>query len=193
MKRPTLDEVEREIAALESLQTPALQQRWRELFRIDPPPRIRAGFLRRAIAYRLQELVHGGLKPSTKRQLRMHAEQARARRMGNGTDARPETRLPMPRQRVTLSVGTRLMREWNGVMQVVEVGADDFVWRGTTYRTLSAVACAITGTKWSGPKFFGLGKDSRAAAKVSERSLVRQLQNGAADDDRDASSSGGGR
>lgn len=193
MKRPTLEEVEREIAALNDLKTPALQERWRELFRIDPPPRIRAGFLRRAIAYRLQELVHGGLKPSTKRQLRMHAEQARLRRMGTGTAAGPEERLPMPRQRVTLSVGTRLMREWNGVMQVVEVGPDGFVWRGTTYRTLSAVACAITGTKWSGPKFFGLGKGSRSAAAVSERSLVRQLAGGVVDDDRDTSSPGGER
>lgn len=193
MKRPTLDEVEREIVALDDLKTPALQQRWRELFRIDPPPRIRAGFLRRAIAYRLQELVHGGLRPSTKRQLRMIAEEARLRRMGSGTAAGRQERFPMPRQRVTLSVGTRLMREWNGVMQVVEVGVDGFVWRSTTYRTLSAVACAITGTKWSGPKFFGLAGGSRAAAKVSERSLVRQLAGGPADGDHDTSSPGGGR
>lgn len=193
MRRPTLDEVEGEIGALDNLKTPALQQRWRELFRIDPPPRIRAGFLRRAIAYRLQELVHGGLKPSTKRQLRMHAEQARARRMGTGTGNRRQERSPMPRQRVALSVGTRLMREWNGVMQVVEVTPDGFVWRGNTYRTLSAVACAITGTKWSGPKFFGLSKGSRSAAKVSEHSLVRQLAGSAVDDDLDTSSSGGGR
>ncbi len=48
------------------------------------------------------------------------------------------------------------MREWNGVTEVVDVVADGLFWRGTTYRTLSAVAVAITGTKWSGPKFFGL-------------------------------------
>ena len=99
MKRPTLEEVEREIAALDDLTTPALQQRWRELFKVDPPPRIRSGFLRRAIAYRLQELVLGGLRPAAKRQLRMYAEQARVRRVRTGTDAgtgdaEPATRLP---------------------------------------------------------------------------------------------------
>ena len=84
---------------------------------------------------------------------------------------------------MTLSVATWLMREWNGVMQVVEVTPDGFVWRGTTYRTLSAVACAITGTKWSGPKFFGLGGRTRSASKVSERSLVRKLAGGAVNPD----------
>ena len=185
-----MEGVEREIAALDTLQTQALQKRWRELFKIDPPPRIRAGFLRRAIAYRLQELVHGGLKPATKRQLRIYADNARARRLGDANEVTPSARAR--RQRVTLSVGTRLMREWNSVMQVVEVGTDGFVWRGTTYRTLSAVACAITGTKWSGPKFFGLGKGSRSAATVSERSLVRQLADGAVGDDRDSPGAGSG-
>lgn len=194
MKRPTLDEIEREITALDDLKTPALQQRWRELFKIDPPPRIRSGFLRRAIAYRLQELVHGGLKPATKRQLRSYAEQARLRRMGTGADgeevpvAGRRATLSLTRQRIALSPGARLMREWNGVMQVVEVTLDGFVWRGTAYRTLSAAACAITGTKWSGPKFFGLGNGSRSAATVSERSLVRQLAGGAVDADGGANS-----
>ena len=191
MKRPTMEEVEREIAALDTLGTPALQKRWRELFKINPPPRIRSGFLKRAIAYRLQELVHGGLKPATKRQLRMYAEQARLRRMGKGIDAEERSGAPAPRQRVTLSVGTRLMREWNGVMQVVEVTPDGFVWRGTTYRTLSAVAVAITGTKWSGPKFFGLGGASRSAAKVSDRAPVRQPAGGATGGGQGGSEPGG--
>lgn len=175
MKRPTAEEIEREIAALDTLDIKALQARWRDLFKIEPPFKIRSGFLRRAIAYRLQELVYGGLKPAARRQLKMYAEQARVRRgaIGGGSaDANPS---PTIRKRVVLLPGTRLMREWNGVTQVVEVTADGLVWRGETYRTLSSVAGAITGTKWSGPKFFGLAGPLKPARRVSERSLVQSL------------------
>jgi hypothetical protein len=175
MKRPTAEEVEREIAALDTVDFKSLQERWRELFKIEPPSSIRSGFLRRAIAYRLQELVYGGLKPAARRQLKMYAEQARARRGTTGEPADGAKPVSAARSRVVLSPGTRLMREWNGVTQVVEVTTDGFVWRGKPYRTLSAVAVAITGTKWSGPKFFGLSGPSRPATKVSERSLVRSL------------------
>ena len=71
------------------------------------------------------------------------------------------------------------MREWNGVTQVVEVLPEGFMWRGASYRTLSAVACAITGTKWSGPKFFGLDSSAGAPSKAGERSSPR-LRTGAA-------------
>lgn len=176
MKRPTTEEVEREIAALDTLDIKALQNRWRELFKIEPPRHIRSGFLRRAIAYRLQELVYGGLKPAARRQLQQYADQAIARRGMAAAEPEDGTKpVPSARNRVVLSSGTRLMREWNGVTQVVEVTPNGFLWRGTSYRTLSAVAVAITGTKWSGPKFFGLSGPARPATKVSERSLVRSL------------------
>jgi hypothetical protein len=64
-----------------------------------------------------------------------------------------------------LSPGTRLLREWNGSTEMVDVLADGFGWRGKTYRTLSAVAVAITGTKWSGPKFFGLVDQKKPKAQ----------------------------
>ena len=171
MKRLTADEIEREIAALDDLDIKALQQRWRELFKIEPPFKIRSGFLRRAIAYRLQEIVHGGLRADTKRQLRRIADELRQRRglsiwaVGSSIDqpARALSRRP------TLSPGTRLLREWNGSMEAVEVIRDGFVWRGKTYRTLSAVAVAITGTKWSGPKFFGLTGKPRASPQRAAR------------------------
>jgi hypothetical protein len=150
--RPSAADVEREIAALDGLDHPALQQRWRELYKVEPPFKIRSGFLRRAIAYRLQELVYGGLKPPTLRILRQIAEDlhaSRARNVGDVSTRRP-SRAPV------LSPGTRLLREWNGRMESVEVTGKGFVWRDGHYRTLSAVAVAITGTKWSGPKFFGL-------------------------------------
>jgi hypothetical protein len=157
VKRLTKAEVEREIAALDTLDTKALQQRWAALYGRDPPSRIRAGLLRLGIAYRLQEKAFGGLKPKTIRHLRTLSAELRAARAPVETqvDAVMPIR-PSVVQTLTLTPGTRLVREWNGTTEVVDVVADDLVWRGTTYRTLSAVAVAITGTKWSGPKFFGL-------------------------------------
>ena len=181
MKRLTAEEVEREIAALDGLDLKALQNRWRELYRVEPPFKIRSGFLRRAIAYRLQELVFGGLSAKTRRQLKAMAEDARSRRQP--AIAGPETpgtlavpSLPAPRRR-TLSPGTRLLREWNGSTEIVDVLVDGFGWRSKTYRTLSAVAVAITGTKWSGPKFFGLvgGNGFKATKHNSSEPALRAL------------------
>jgi len=147
--------------SLEGLDITTLQDRWRELYKLPPPFKIRSGFLRRAIAYRLQELLLGGLKLQTKRELRRIAARARANRSHSGGKplaadiAIPPSESIPPRRRI-LSAGTRLLREWNGTTEVIDVLAEGFGWRGKTYRTLSAVAVAITGTRWSGPKFFGL-------------------------------------
>ncbi len=179
-KRPSKEKVEREIAALDALETKALKAMWATLYQRDPPSRIRAGLLRLGIAYRLQEQAFGGLKPQTVRLLRKLATQLRSERaasQGRGeTDIRPSAR-PTVSQSFALTPGTRLMREWNGTTEIVDVVAEGFVWRGVTYRTLSSVAGAITGTKWSGPKFFGLvpgtprrrGTDSRARADGAGR------------------------
>jgi hypothetical protein len=160
MTRLTAAEVEREIVALDTLGTKALRQRLGELSKAEPPPKVGPGFLKRAIAYRLQELAFGGLKPHTRRLLQRLAAQMHAQRELASVSAAS----PAPRRRI-LSPGTRLLREWNGTTEVVEVIADGFVWRDRSYRTLSAVAVAITGTKWSGPKFFGL---LPTAAKVTQ-------------------------
>lgn len=158
MKRPTKDEVEREIGALDTLDTKALQERWRTLYRKDPPPKIRARLLRLGIAYRLQELAFGGLQPKTVRLLgkltaELRAERAQ-KRVALSSDDTPGRAVA---SRATLSPGSQLMREWNGSTEIVDVTREGFRWRGNDYRTLSAVAVAVTGTKWSGPKFFGLG------------------------------------
>lgn len=166
MKRPSKEEVEREIAALDTLDTKALKAKWGDVYRREPPPRIRAGLLRLGIAYRLQELAFGGLKPQTIRLLRKLAAELRAERAAKLAGAATK---PLSSPGRTLTPGTRLMREWSGAMEIVDVVADGFVWRGTSYRTLSAVAVAITGTKWSGPKFFGLlpaASRKRAAARA---------------------------
>lgn len=158
-KKPSKEEVEREIAALDTLDTKALQARWLELYDREPPSRIRAGLLRLGIAYRLQEKAFGGLKPQSVRLLRKHAAELQADRVSKrSAPEAPGVTMPQwfATQSPLLSPGTQLMREWNGSTEIVDVIADGFLWRGTTYRTLSAAAVAITGTKWSGPKFFGL-------------------------------------
>ena len=165
MKRLTKEQVEREILALDTLETKALRLRWASLYKRDPPAKIRSGLLKLGIAYRLQELAFGGLKPKTVRLLRKLAAELREDRASR-RNAAEAADMGIPARRVAhtplLSPGTQLMREWNGSTEIVDVTREGLIWRGETYRTLSAVAVAITGTKWSGPKFFGL-----VAAKTS--------------------------
>ena len=178
MKRQTREEVECEILAVDTLETKALQLRWASLYKRDPPMRVRAGFLRRGIAYRLRELAYGGLKPETVRLLRKLAVKLQAQRVGrsfDGSVADEDAPSPVTAIRPTLSPGTQFMREWNGSTEIVDVTREGLIWRGKTYRTLSAVAVAITGTKWSGPKFFGLiaAKPSRHADHAKSDGTAR--------------------
>jgi hypothetical protein len=152
--RLSQEQLEREIVALQELGHAELKEKWRGLFGIDPPFKIRAGFLRRAIAYKLQAETFGGLSAGTRRKLLGIAQRA-SRRSGAIQSGSPPRSAP---SLARLSPGTRLVREWRGELQTVEVTSTGYLWGGGTYRTLSAVAVAITGTKWSGPKFFGLYK-----------------------------------
>ena len=140
-----------EIARLESLDQTALKDRWRELFGIEPPA-YRRGFLVKGLAYRIQELAHGGLSPAARQRLdRLVDEQ--------------ETATPEDNRRRAddgnLIRGTRLVREWQGTPHHVTVQDDGFEWQGRRYKSLSAVARAITGTRWNGPLFFGLRKHGK--------------------------------
>jgi hypothetical protein len=133
------DDVEREIAALAELDRTALLEQWRKAFGRDAPPRLSRTLMEKAIAYDLQAKAFGGLSSRTRRALR-------AATKANGRSSL--SKLP--------SRGTRLIREWHGTMHEVEVLEDGYLWRGERHRSLSAIARAITGTKWSGPRFFGL-------------------------------------
>ena len=140
------------VAALRTTPTPELKRQWRELFDTDPPPYNRR-FLESRLAYRIQELTYGGLKPETIERLEALGEQldggkitVRRRR----TDHRP-------------IAGTRLIREWQGVEHCVTVRDHGFEWQGRPYKSLSAIARAITGTRWNGWVFFGL-KNQKAPA-----------------------------
>jgi hypothetical protein len=130
------------VAALPKTPTPELKQMWRELFDGEPPGFSR-NYLISRLAYRIQELAYGGLKPSTRTKL----------------DALADTLDPkVARKRVVNGpvVGTQLIREWRGIEHKVTVLADGFEWEGRRYKSLSAVARAITGTRWNGLTFFGV-------------------------------------
>ena len=146
------DPVPARLAALKTTPTPVLKQQWRDLFDSEPPPFNRR-FLESRLAYRIQELAYGGLKPETVRRLEKLGEELD---VGDAAKRRLRTGL-MP---VT---GTRLLREWQGVEHVVTVTSDGFDWQGRPYRSLSAIARAITGTRWNGWVFFGLKNHRRRA------------------------------
>ena len=141
-----------ELAELRGLDATTLRQRWRVFYRTEAPVRIGHALLLQAVAYRLQERVLGGLKPSTRRLLERAAE--------DKIDRRPPTEAPATK----VTPGSVLIREWHGVSHRVTVLGDGVLLRGARYRSLSEVARKITGTRWSGPRFFGL----RAPTKRSD-------------------------
>ena len=147
----THDPIPARLAALKTAPTPELKRQWRELFETEPPPFNRR-YLESRLAYRIQELAYGGLKPETVKRLEALGEQLDG---GNPVKRRIRTDL----KPIT---GTRLIREWQGVEHIVTVTADGFEWQGRPYKSLSAIARAITGTRWNGWIFFGL-KSRRGA------------------------------
>jgi hypothetical protein len=127
-----------EIAHLNDLPRASLIESWVELHGSTPLKTMTKGLLVRGIAYEMQAQQIGGLTPAEKKEL---VELAQGRR--NPNPGAPKT-------------GTRLYRSWQGITQEVLVLKEGYAWRGTTYGTLSQVARAITGTRWSGPRFFGI-------------------------------------
>ncbi len=139
-----------QLAALATMSPAQLRAEWLRLHK-SPAPAMTPDLLRRGVAYRLQEQAYGGLNPSVRRELE---------RLGAGLD-RTE---PVAVGSLHIKPGTRLVRDWGGASHHVLVEADGFLYRDQRYRSLSEVACTITGTKWSGPRFFGLTRRSRAQA-----------------------------
>ena len=135
--------VEGEIAGLGDLARPALVALWQRHYRRDPPKGTSRRLLVLAIGYAMQAKRYGGLRPGLERRLKRIAE--------GGVDSTSADRQSGPQ----LKAGVRLIREWHGVTHVVEVTEDGFLWNGERHRSLSAIARAITGARWSGPRFFG--------------------------------------
>ena len=129
------------VAGLAKLDSATLEAQWRTLYGSAPPLRLSRGLLMGAVAYGLQEKALGGLAPATRRRL-MSADEEPAKQEA-----------PARRE---LATGTILLREWHGVNHRVTVLEGGVEYRGQRYRSLSEVARTITGSRWSGPLFFGL-------------------------------------
>jgi Protein of unknown function (DUF2924) len=138
-----------QLAALKITPVAELKQKWREVFDREPPPYNRR-FLENRLAYRIQELCYGGLSEETLERLDALAD-----------DLEGKT----PRRRSSLETrpiaGTRLIREWKGIEHSVTVRQEDFEYQGRPYKSLSAIARQIAGTRWNGLVFFGL-KNTRS-------------------------------
>jgi len=134
--------VDDEVAHLRGLDLPALRARWRSLVGRSAPAHLPRHLLLHILAYRIQAEAFGDLDRDS---LRFLAQVAKA---GDCT--------PVPAAAEKVRTGTVFVREWDGVRHHVTAQDGRFAWNGATYRSLSEVARAITGTKWNGPRFFGL-------------------------------------
>lgn len=179
--------VEAELERLASMPIVQLRSRYRELFRADPPKAFGPDLLRRSIAHRIQEKVYGGLPRPVQRQLDQ---------LIKAYAAKPTGKLVLPPR---IKPGSILVRTWKKKSYRVTVMAEGFAYEGRPYASLSEIALAITGTRWNGPRFFGLrsrqekpaeppvrkpplggGSDyrKRNAALQAERKLARGQSNG---------------
>ena len=166
-----------QLAALASMSPAQLRSEWQRVYQAPPSPRLTTDLLRRGIAYRLQERIHGGLPSHIARELdrlakrklaEMAAEAAAATAAalvspgegGSAANCVSARRVDEPR----LRPGTRLVRSWQGRTYSVLVTEHGFVMDDREYPSLSRIAQAVTGTHWSGPRFFGITR--RGSAKL---------------------------
>jgi hypothetical protein len=153
------DSGEKALSRLPQLDISELRQLWCRLYKTEAAPHLSRELLLRAVAYRIQEVTSGGPRLELQRRLRQIALELQ--------NTGRVTIHPRPQ----LKPGTRLMREWRARTYEVLVLDDGFSWRGTRYRSLSAIAQQITGTSWSGPLFFGL-RSNRTVLRALSRVVV---------------------
>ncbi len=133
------------LAELKAMTLPQLKKEWEKLFNSAPPNNSRP-FLEQRLGYRIQELAFGGLTKPMKRVLDALADEVEGKKVRKSMIADP--RNPV--------IGTRLVRQWQGAEHTVVVAKGGFDWQGRHFKSLSAIAKAITGTNWNGYRFFGL-------------------------------------
>src|SRR6266513_2559132 len=148
------------LSRLPELDLRQLRELWCRYYKTAPPQRLSRELLMRAVAYRIQELASGELRPKLQRQL--HQITLKLQQTGRVTI----------RPRPQLKPGTRLLRDWQGRSHEVLVLNDGFSWQATHYRSLSAIARKITGTAWSGPLFFGLRSNRSAPRPLAPASVA---------------------
>lgn len=141
------------LAALKAMTVKELKAEWENLFD-RPAPNNSHAYLQQRLAYRVQELAYGGLTKPVTAILNALADEVEGKKVRKSAISDP--RNPV--------IGTRLVREWDGVGHVITVLKDGFDWQGRRYKSLSAIARDITGTRWNGYRFFGLRESSRKAA-----------------------------
>lgn len=141
------------LTALKALTVKELKAEWERLFD-KPAPNNSHAYLQQRLAHRIQELAYGGLTKPVAAMLDALADEVEGKKVRKSVISDP--RNPV--------IGTRLVREWDGVEHVITVLKDGFDWQGRRYKSLSAVARDITGTRWNGYRFFGLREAKRAAA-----------------------------
>jgi hypothetical protein len=149
-------DLEAKLERLTTMDGDDLRWGWRRLYRSNPPRRITRGLMAPAIAWKLQEQVYGGLSAAVRR---------RIAKLGNELEAKDGGRQSPA---IRLKPGAKLVREWGGESHVVLVTDDGFEWQGRSYRSLSVLAREITGTRWSGPRFFGLAKQPKSVTQADE-------------------------
>jgi len=140
--------VEAEVARIESMNIAELRSMWRSKLKGDPPKAFGPDLLRRSLAYHVQEKAYGGLDAKTARLLKHLIAQA----------ANNEGKIVLPRR---IKAGAILVRNWQGKRHQVTVEESGFRYGGQSYTSLSEIARAITGTRWNGPRFFGLRSAKR--------------------------------
>ncbi len=140
-----MSDLEAVLAAIPEMSASELTARW-QTQGLGPVPRVLLRLLKRLYAQLLQEQAFGGLPASVLQELGNVAA-------GTGQGRAPS---PPPQRQVMLSAGTRLVREWNGRTISVDVQGESYVWNDQRYGSLSEIARAVTGTRWSGPRFFGV-------------------------------------
>src|SRR6195256_4569773 len=145
--------VEAELDRLAVMPIAQLRVRYREVFLSDPPKAFGPDLLRRSIAHRIQEKAYGGLSRSTQRLLDQ---------MMKAYVAKPNGKIVLPRR---IKPGSVLVREWKGKSHRVMVLAEGFAYDGKTFGNLSEIAGLITGTRWNGPRFFGLRSKTDESSK----------------------------
>lgn len=141
------------LAGLRAMTVRELKAEWVKLFD-KPPPNNSRPYLQQRLAYRVQELTHGGLSKPVVAMLDALADEVEGKKVRKSVISDP--RNPV--------IGTRLVREWDGVEHVITILRDGFDWQGRRYKSLSAIARTITGTQWNGYRFFGLRENRRTAA-----------------------------
>jgi hypothetical protein len=149
--------IERRLAGLPKLSRTALFDLWEEHFGASPPTQLRRELMIPILAYRIQEKAFGALKADTRTRLRQLAE---------GFANNSENVVSSKR---TLKPGTRLVREWRDQVHLVNMETNAYEYKGGRYKSLSQIARLITGTRWSGPLFFGISGDQPSSTNKEAR------------------------